>query len=68
MIAELMAPIRDPGDPIRVEIRLRQRLVYARLIGTKGAATLEQQCDTFEGRTGWHGARPISHDVMHGVA
>jgi hypothetical protein len=52
------APIRDPGDPIRVEIRLRQRLVHARLIGTKGAAALEQQRDTFEGRMGWHVERP----------
>src|SRR5262249_9023829 len=51
---------RDPGDSIPMEIHLRQSLAYARLIGAKGAAALEQQRDTLEGRTGLHAARPIS--------
>src|SRR5262249_35008066 len=58
---------RNSGDPIRVEIHLRQRLVHACLIGTKGAPALEQQRDTFEGRTVSHAARPISHGIMHTV-
>lgn len=32
---------RDAGDPIRREPRLGQRLVDARLVGTKGAAPLQ---------------------------
>ena len=60
---------KHQGGPFarRVEIRLRQRLVHARLIRAKGAAALKQQRDTLEGRTGSRAARPISHDVMHGV-
>src|SRR5215475_3879453 len=58
---------RDPRNPIRMEIRLRQRLVHSRLIRAKGTAALEQQRDTLEGRTVSPTARPISHDVMHGV-
>src|SRR5262249_26157366 len=58
---------RDPGDPIRVEIHLRKRLVYARLIRAECPAALEQQRNALEGWTGWHAVRPISHDGMHGV-
>src|SRR5262245_56144943 len=50
-----------------MEIRLRQRLVYARLIGATRTAALEHQRDTLEGRTVSHAARPIAYDVMHGA-
>ena len=39
---------RDSGDPVRMEVRFRQRLIDAALIGAERAATLQQKCDSFE--------------------
>src|SRR5882757_713048 len=45
---------RDARDPIRIEMRLGQRLVNSRLIGAEGAAALKQQRDAVERRPGLH--------------
>jgi hypothetical protein len=45
---------RDARNPIRIEMRLGQRLVDSRLIGAEGAAALKQQRDAFERRPGLH--------------
>jgi hypothetical protein len=39
---------RDAGDPMRMKVRLRQRLVDTALVGPESATALQQQRDTLE--------------------
>ncbi len=48
---------RDAGHPIRIEMRIGQRLVDPRLISAESAAPLQQQGDAFEGRANGHPVR-----------
>ncbi len=41
---------RDAGDPIRMQVRLRKRLIDAGLIGAEGASALEDQRNALERR------------------
>ena len=48
MMAALIAPMEMPGDPVRVQVGLGQRLVDAALVGAERAAALQEQGDAFE--------------------
>src|SRR6516164_4228375 len=41
---------RNARDPVRMQIGLRQGLINAALIGAKGTAALQHQCDPLERR------------------
>ncbi len=41
---------RDPRHPVGVQVRLRQRLIDASLVGAQGAAALEEKSDHLERR------------------
>jgi hypothetical protein len=46
MIAELMPPIENAADPVRLHAFFVQGLIDAGLIGAKRAAALQDQSDT----------------------
>jgi hypothetical protein len=46
--APLMAPIEMAGDPIRLQLGLGQRGIYAGLVGAECTAALQKQRDAFE--------------------
>ena len=48
---------RNAGDPIGMQIGLRQSLIDARLIGPESAAALQDKSDTFERGTRHHPMR-----------
>src|SRR5262249_9506387 len=41
---------RNSGDPVRVQVRLGQSLVYPRLVGAERTPALQDQCDALERR------------------
>src|ERR1700730_1827626 len=43
-------PDRNAGHPVRVQIRLSQRLIDARLVSAQSTPALQNQCDALEGR------------------
>ncbi len=43
-----MALMEIPATQMRMEVRFGKRLIDAGLIGAQRAATLQQQCDSFE--------------------
>ena len=65
----LPAPGHGPGNPVRVNAGLAQRLVDAGLIGAKRAAALQHQGDNLKGKVlrRLHGTRlNLSvHDNLH---
>ena len=41
---------RDASNPVRLEVRFRERLVHTALVGPESATALKEQRNAFEGR------------------
>jgi hypothetical protein len=48
MMAAFDRADRDADDPVGTDVRLRERLIDAPLIGSQRSAALQQQADAFE--------------------
>jgi hypothetical protein len=57
---------RDPGDPVRVQVRLRQGLIDASLVRAQGTTALEQERDDLVGWAPVDMVRPSRLIPAHG--